>query len=266
MDEGGALGVAVSAQAGQKSGDTGTDVLAKEHKDRVIQSHHTAQGQRLKDTDAGRGALDHRGEERAGQNAQDGIGEGSEEIDKGLIVPQRSHGGAHQLHAQEEDAQTGNDLADAVDLLLLEHGDEHHAEEGQQRRDEAHVQRNEKAGHGGTHVGTHDHANRLLKGHQAGVDESHHHDSGRRGALNDCRNTGAHQDAQDPLGSEHFQNGLQAVTCRDFQTRAHNVHAVQKQGKSAEEHKNVFQLHFIFSFVHGLRRAIHRFFTLQTIL
>src|SRR5699024_9453094 len=123
MDHRGTLGVAAGADGGQHGGDTGADVLAKQNEHGSVQTNLTADRSGLQNTRRSRGGLDEGGEEGAHQNTDQRVGEGADHIHEGGPLLQGLHGGAHHLHADEEYAQTGQDVAVVVDLGFLQ---EHH--------------------------------------------------------------------------------------------------------------------------------------------
>ena len=235
VDDGGALGVAAGADGGQNGGDTGADVLSEEDVYRAVQADYPTKGQRLQDTHRGGGGLDQSGEGRSRQNADNGVGEGAHQIDKGGPFPQGLHGRAHHLHTDKEHAQAGQNISVVVNLGLLQKDHHGHAHKGEQGSHGAHVQGDELAGDGGADIGAHDDPHRLFQRHHAGVDEAHHHDSGGGGGLDDRGNARAHQDAQEAVGGQPLQNALHAVARRGLQAGAHHLHAVKEQGQAAQQ-------------------------------
>ncbi len=235
VDDGGALGVAAGADGRQHCRDAGTDVLAEQDINRLRKADNAAGSQRLQDTDRSGGRLDDRGEDCACQDAQNRIGELGHQRDEGFGLTQRHHRGAHHVHADEQDAQTGNDLAEVVQLLLLEKNNHRHTDKGEQRGDGADVQRNQLTGDGGADVGAHDDPHRLLQGHHARVDKADNHDGGGRRGLNDGGDTGSHQYAQDAVCGQTFQNAFHLVAGGGFQAVAHHLHAVQEKAQTAQQ-------------------------------
>ena len=91
-------------------------------------------------------------------------------------ITQRYHCGAHHSHAKKEDTQTRNNPSGKLDLFLLDKKNQSNTCKCNQRRDGPDVQGYELPGHGGSDIGTHDDPDSLLKRHELGVDEAHHHD------------------------------------------------------------------------------------------
>ena len=183
MDDRCPLGIPARSHACQKSRDTGTDVLSEEHEHRAVDINHPSHCQRLEDTDGGWGRLDYRREHSAYQDSQDGIGELGYHMDECLGIPERDHGIAHHPHSDEQHADTCNDAAHMLDLFVLHENQEHDAHKCNQRRKGPDVQGNQLSGNGGTHVGSHDDPDSLLKCHQAGINKPHRHDRGCRWGL-----------------------------------------------------------------------------------
>ena len=130
-----------------------------------------------------------------------------------------------------------------VSLGGLEEDYHRYADEGEQGSHRTHVQRNQQTGDGSTDVGTHDDPDCLLQGHHTGVYEAHHHNSGCGGGLDDCGDDRTHQNTQNAIGSEFFQNRLHSVTGSSLQAAAHHLHAVQEQGQTAQKTEDVGYLH-----------------------
>ena len=172
--------------------------------------------------------MDDGGEAGAGQDAQQGVGEGGHEVDEGLRLPQGRHGGAHHVHTDEQHAQTGQDLTDVLQLELFHKDHQGHAYKGEQGSQLTHVQGDEQAGDGGTDVGAHDDPDRLIEGHHARVDKANHHDCGSGGRLNNGGDGRAYQHAQKAVGSQSLQNHFHTAAGCGLQAGAHHLHAVQE--------------------------------------
>ena len=226
MDNRGPLGIAAGADGSQHRGDTGADVLTEQDEYRAVQADHAAERQGLQDPHRGGGGLDDRGEARAHQNTDQRIGERAHQFYKGRPVPQRLHGRAHHVHADEKHAQAGQDAAVVADLGLFHEDHHRYAHKRKQRRQNAHIQRDELPGDGGADVGPHDDPYGLTQGHHTGVDKAHYHDGGGGGGLDDRRDDGAHQNAQKPVGRQPLQDALHPVAGSGLQAGAHHLHAV----------------------------------------
>ena len=97
------------------------------------------------------------------------------------------------------------------------------------------VEGNQLGRHGGADVGAHDDAEGLLQRHEPGIDEAHGHD--RRGAarLQDRRDDQAGQDADGGDARQGLEDLLELLPCRLPQAVAHEFHAVQEQGQTAQK-------------------------------
>ena len=120
MDAGGPLGVPAGAQSGQHSGDAGADVLSEQDEHRPGEPDDAAGGQGLQNTHRGGGGLNQSGKGRAEEDTQQGIGQSGHQADKDRKLPEGGHGGAHGVHADEKDAQTGQNLADVLQVRPLD--------------------------------------------------------------------------------------------------------------------------------------------------
>lgn len=249
VDDGRALCIAVGADGGEHCRDAGADILAEQDINRAGQADQPAGRQRLQDADGGRGRLNDRREKHADENAEQRVRHFGHQIDEKRGFAQRRHGVAHHAHAEKQDAEAGDDLPPVAQDGFFQKHNESDANESEERRKRAHIQRDQKAGHCGADVCAHDDPHGLPQRHHAGIYEADDHD-GRGGGGLDCRrDTGADQNAEKAVGGELFKNALHAVARRSLQTRAHHLHAVEKQGQAAEQPENIADLHEIsFSF------------------
>ena len=190
-----ALCVPAGPGGGQHRSDTGAYVLAEQHKHRAVQPQHAPRRQGLQNAHRRGGGLNNSGKQRAGQDTQQGVGEGGHQIQKGRLLPQGGHRRAHHVHADKQHAQTGHDLTDVLELRVFDEHQGGHAQESEHRGHRAHIQGNEQAGDGRTDVCAHDDPHRLAESHHSGADKAHHHHRRGGGGLNDSGDARAHQHA-----------------------------------------------------------------------
>ena len=256
VDHGGAAGVLVGTGGGDQRGDTGADVLAHDDGHGCRHGHYAGGGgQRLQDTHGGGGGLDDGGEQSAHQHAQNGVGEGQEQLAKPGRVGQGRGGAGHQIHASHEDGEAQEDLAHALFTVLAEHEHDnaHKAQQGAPGIGAEHLdkealalqtgQAQQPGGHGGAHVSAHDDAHRLVQVHQAGVHETNDHDGGGGGGLDHGGDRQAQQKTAQGRGGHLAQNDLQLAAGGLLQVLAHDVHAVEEHGKAAKEDEDVENTH-----------------------
>ena len=106
-------------------------------------------------------------------------------------------------------------------------------------------------------VGTHDDAGCLMQGHQPRVDEADHHDRGCGGRLDDQRHAETEQKTFECARCELFKNAFQLVARTFFQCVAHDPHAEQEHGKSAEQGEEFYNRHSV-SFILFKDTDLHR--------
>ena len=243
VDHGGPLGVVPGAHGGQNGGHGGADVDARHQERGKVQRHQSLHGQRLENTDGGGGTLDHGAQQRAHQNAQNGVLGVHDELLEPDHILQRLHGAGHGVQALEQQTEAQDDLADVLILGLL--GIEHQegADEHAERRNAGDIQSNQDGGDGGTDVGAEDDAGGLGQVHNAGVDEAHNHDGGGGGGLNDHGNQRAQQEAQDGVAGQLFQQVLHLGTGCLLQALAHVLHTEQERAQSAQQGNDVGYTH-----------------------
>lgn len=124
MDDSGSLRIACSTNRSQNCCDTGTDVLTKQNIYCLRKSDYTASCKCLKDTNRSRRGLDDSGEQCTSKDAQYRVGELGHQVDEGLGITQRHHRGAHHIHTDKQNTQTGNDFTVVMNLFLLDKDDE----------------------------------------------------------------------------------------------------------------------------------------------
>ena len=235
VDDRRALCVAACADRGQHGRDAGADVLAEQDEGRAVQADQAARGERLQDADRGRGRLDDRREDHADEDAEQRVRHLRHQVDEEFGLAQRRHRVAHHAHAEEQHAETGDDLPPVVQDRLFEKDDERNADKGEQRRQRADVERDQKAGHRGADVGAHDDPDGLPQRHHAGVDEADDHDGRRRGGLDRRRDARADEHAEKAVGGQLFEDALHAVARCSLEAGAHHLHAVEEERETAEQ-------------------------------
>ena len=176
MNQGGALCIAAGSHRSQKRCNTGTDILAEQHEHGTVKVDDAAHSQSLKDTHRRRRGLDNGCEYRSYQDSQKGIGKFGHHMDEGFGIPQRNHGIAHHAHADEQNADTGNNASHMLYLFIFRENQGHNAHKGDERSQCSYVQGNQLSRNGGTYIGTHDNPYSLLKCHKTRVDKSNCHD------------------------------------------------------------------------------------------
>ena len=175
MDDSCPLGIAAGSNGSQYRCDAGTDILAEQDINRTGQADQSAVGQRLQNADRSGGRLDDRCKNGAGQDPKQGIGKPCHQIDKRLGIPQRSHGGTHHIHTDEQHPKARHDPPDGMEFRIFKKYNQNHAGKSDQGRQRAYIQRNQKAGDGCADIGSHDDPGCLGQCHHTGIDKSHHH-------------------------------------------------------------------------------------------
>ena len=234
MDDSGSLRIACSTNRSQNCCDTGTDVLTKQNIYCLRKSDYTASCKCLKDTNRSRRGLDDSGKQCTSKDTQYRIGELGHQVDEGLGITQRHHRGAHHIHTDKQNTQTGNDFTVVMNLFLLDKDDERNTDKGEQRGKSTDVQSDQLAGDGGTDVSTHDNPDSLAQCHHTGVYKADNHNGrcGRR--LNDHGNDHAHQQSRNDIARHFFECFLQFRACCALQTLSHCRHTVDEQRKTAD--------------------------------
>ena len=252
VEHGGAPGVLAGADGGNERGDTGADVLAHDNGKGDVKGDNAGGGEGLEDAHRGGGALEQRSDQRAHQNTQKGIGEGHEELPEGGDVLEGGHSHLHGGHADEQQAQTQQELAHNFFLAALEKHIEHNAGQGQQRAEILRLHQRENdiirgdiaqaedlSGDGGADIGAHNDAHGLLQLHDAGVDEAHAHDGGGGRAVDQSRHQRAHQNAHENIVGELLHNAFQPSAGEFFQSVRHRRHAEEEGGDCAQKRNHV---------------------------
>ena len=262
VDGGDLLCVAVDADGADDRSNGGADVLAHDDGNGGAVADGAGEGQGLQNTNRSGGGLDDGGEDRAEQHTQDGIGEGGEQAGEGGHFRNGLHGAAHELHAGHQHGEAHQHPADVPAALLLGSHDEQNADEGQQGREilgfeELHEdvaalkarQGQDPGGDGGADVGTHDDADGLAEGHDAGVDKAHQHDGDGGGGLDGHGDADTQQQALEGVGGHAFEQALQLAAGHFLQALGHQVHAVEEESQATQECEDGKDIHFVTPFV-----------------
>ena len=250
------LGVPVGPHRGEHSGNAGADVLPHNNRDRRAPGDLPRDGQRLKDAHRSRAGLDYGSEQRAGQQAQDGAAKQEEELLEGGDAAQPRHRSGHLLHAEH---QRGKAQKNDSGVLFLVAFAEHIADDAnkrQKRREGGGLEQPDKkiaalnAGqaekpgrHGGADVGAHNNIDRLLQGHQAGVDKPDYHHRGRRGALDNRRNYNPGYKPGQPACCKPAEKRPEPAPSPALQGLSHQIHAEQKQAQPAQKGQHMKNIH-----------------------
>ena len=209
-------------------------------------------GKRLQNAHGRRGALHRHRDERTRQNAQNGILQRGEQADEQLGFPQCAHRICHHAHADEQQAEAHENLADVALARRLDEHEQHRAHKRQNGRERGGLKEfhqhaaarnigkpDDLARHRGADVGAHDDADGLGKLHDARVDKAHHNDRGTRAGLDERGDDGPESHGAPGGRSELLQDALHPASGVFLQPRAHDGHAVQKQRQAARQTDNV---------------------------
>ena len=114
IDHGRALAVDRSADGGEQDRHGRADGDAHDDRQRDGKIDDARRGQRLQNADGRGSRLQHAGEKRTEKDAEEGIGEGGQDADKSRILAQRRHGRGHRGHAEHQDREAHQDIADVL--------------------------------------------------------------------------------------------------------------------------------------------------------
>ena len=179
---------------------------------------------------------------------EDRVGEGRQQGEEALALPQRLHRAAHALHAEHQHRKAQQDIPHVVVALLLgKHAQEnpdHRHQRGQRRGGQERypatrplnaAQGDDPARDAGADQGAVNDADRLPQLHHAGVDKTdHHHRGGRRG-LDHSGDSRAKQHTLQRCARQAIEYQLHLTAGHPFQSVAHQAHAEQKQGHTAQQ-------------------------------
>ena len=256
MDHGRPAGAPVGSHRREHGGDAGADVLAHDDGDGGAVADLTGFGQSLKDTYRGGAGLDQGGEDRSGQQAQEGVLEGDEKLLEGGDLPQAGHRAGHGLHAEHQRGKPQKDGTRIPPLVILFGHIEDNADKGQHRGEGGGFQQfypdvaaadarkaEDPGGDGGAHVGPHDDIDGLAQRHKARVDKAHHHHCGGGGALYHRRYQKSGEHSHGPVGGEFSQQGPQLSAGPALQGLAHDIHTEEEKAEAADHGEKVKDIH-----------------------
>ncbi len=133
MHQGRPLCIAACAH-GREHGRNGcTDILTHQDRDGRADGQRAAHGNRLQDTDRGRGTLDNGRQDQTCQHTQDRIGEHGQDAGKPLIAGERLHRRGHGLHTEHQHGKADEDRADISLLFALGTHDHDDADDAEDR-------------------------------------------------------------------------------------------------------------------------------------
>ena len=188
------------------------------------------------------------GEQRAGNNAEQGIRQPRKQIGEPGLAAQGADGGAHGAHAEHQHGKAHQNVAD----VPFEHGfrkdpqnDADHGDRAGQRccgkqtfqpaRALDIAKTDHPAGDAGAEDGAEDHADALAHLHHAGVHKADHHHRGGAGRLDHARDACAKQQSAQRRAGQPVKDQLQPVAGHALEPVAHGGHAEQKQRHAAKQ-------------------------------
>jgi len=261
MHGGGTAGVLGGAHGGEHGGDAGAHVLTHDDGDGRTEAYLPGHGQSLQNTHGGRGALDDAGEHGTGQHAQHRLLEEDEKLSEGRHILEPGHCAGHGVHAEH---QCGKAQKHHAGVLLLAVLDEHvidDTHESQHRGEGAGLQELDEdvaavdagkaqypGGDGGAHVCAHDDVDGLLEAHDAGVDETDHHNGGGRGTLDDGGYAKTGEKACQLTAGHLAQQGAEAAAGTSFKGFAHDVHAEEEKAQAPDHSQYIKNVHIAVPF------------------
>ena len=251
MGQGHALGVAGLADGGEKRRDGGAQIVAEQDGNGALQADDAGSidarrgGEVLQHGDSGAGALHHERHEGAHQNAEHRHARHlGNHVGEHGVLGQGLHDSAHGVDAEEQKPEAEDGGADVLHLALL---GELHDEEAH-KHDAEHVigqlEGDDLRCDGGADVRAHDNGNGLAQPHEARSHKTDGHDRGGAGALQHRRGQRTGQNAEEGVLRHGGQNGAHALASCLLQVVAHEVHAVQEQGQTAEQSQPDLQQFF----------------------
>ena len=188
--------------------------------------------------------LQHQGDGGAGHHEQEDTpdpvaGEGGQERAYAVVI--QEHGGCFLQggQAQEQEGEAHQELAE-IRVFLDAHrdeGEEHQrdGDRGDAPASAAETQGEDPCGDGRADIGAHDDRDRASQGQQAGIDEAHDEERGRRRALHHGGDHDAGQNALEVVGGHLGHENPQPVSGHFLQTAAHQGHAIEEHGKRSEQ-------------------------------
>ena len=245
MDHSGTLCRLMGTHAGKQRRHAGTDVLSKRNINRRAPDHDTVHGQRLQDSDRRRGTLDNTGDDRTGQDSEDGIAsQGCKYRCKDRCITIRLDGAGHEAQTDKQNAEADKNGADFLFPFLLRKQQHKRADSDQHRCKELRLHDLAPLAHGNqpcrdgrTDIGAHDDAHRLIQRQDPCIYKADHHNGRRRGALNDRRDQRSQKDSQKPVVGNVAQHPLHLSAGCLLESVRHDIHAVQEHSEAADKFK-----------------------------
>ena len=225
VDQTGALGVCLRTDGAHDSGGNAVaDVYADNDGIDGTEGQSAGDGQSLKNTDGGGGALNEEGHAGTHQEAQNGdIGQTYESLGKGFGLREGRDSGSHVQQSGKQNSEAHGDAAQCVGVMKVEGHDQQDADDGGQRGQGGGLeqiqpggpvgvqvqQTDDLTGDGGTYVGAQHDAQGLVqrdnpRAHQTGGD----HDGGG-GALDHGGDHKAHKETHHGVVGHFLHSGLE---------------------------------------------------------
>ena len=249
-------GIAAGTHRGDHGGDTGTDVLTHDDGDGSSEGDAAGAGERLQNTDGSRGGLDDGGQQSTCQHTQNGVRKEGQNISERRHFLQTGNcigHGVHTVHQCGEAEEDHTHILLAAALAEHTHGsaDQRQNRSKRGRLEQLHEdavtldtgQAQDPRSRSGTDVRAHDHVDRLLEGHNAGVGKADDHDGGRRGGLDNGSHRKAGDEAHHLTGGHACQQTLQTAARTFFQILTHEIHTHEEQTQAANEIQYVKNIH-----------------------
>ena len=195
----GVLGRADGADHGR--GDAGTQIDA--HDDRIGHGEGDPRPRhrrhRLEHTNRRGRTLDNDRQDKAKENAEQGIIQEPHKGNKRVRTHQRLHAAGHQVQTYKQDAEADADIADGIGALGLNEHQQHNADDKSDRRKRVRVEQPQQPASVGLNgaetddlcrdgcadIGAHDNTDALYNLHHTGIHKADYHNGSRRGRLDD---------------------------------------------------------------------------------
>ena len=245
----GVLGRADGADHGR--GDAGAQIDA--HDDRIGHGESDPRPRhrchRLEHTNRRRRALDNDRQDKAKENAEQGIIQEPHKGNKRVRTHQRLHAAGHQVQTYKQDAEADADIADGIGALGLNEHQQHNADDKSDRRKRVRVEQPQQPASVGLNgaetddlcrdgcadIGAHDDGHGLPQIQHARANQGDRQNDGSGGALDHGGDQRARENAHHNISGDLFQHAFQCGAGAVFQAVAHQLDAVQEQGKSAQK-------------------------------
>ena len=232
---GDAAGLRVLPDRREERGGRGADVRPEDHGDRAEKGHEPTRGERQREADDRRAGAHESGEDRREDDEQQGlVGERPEEVREQRARRQRRGAVCDELHAEEEEAEPKDGLADVADRPAARDLEEpaHEHDEGGVAED---VECEELHRDGRADVRAEDHADRLAQREEARGREADEHDRRRARRLEDRRRARADRERLEAVPGEGGEDVPQPRAGGPLQALADESHAVEKKRRPAEQ-------------------------------